>query len=165
MADPTVTGLKELSANLLGFPEKLQRKCFAKMLRAGGRVIRDMARNLVPVISGRLRRSIRVLVIRNRRTGWMTARIAAGRSVKKDDPYWAIFVERGTKAHEERPHGAKSLFLAGAFASVVEHPGAAPHPFLEPALQQGAQGAVDAMAQSLREQIDALDKLPDEPVS
>lgn len=154
--DIVVSGMRELALQLDQFPEKLQRKSLDKVLRRGGNYIVQLAKNLVPAQSGKLRRSIRVTIVKNRGDGMLTARIIAGRRGKKDDPYYALFVERGTKPHEERPKNKKSLFLSGLFAEVVEHPGAQAHAFLLPALEGGAQGAVDSMQEELAAQIEQL---------
>ena len=149
-----VHGLREVALNLEGFPEKLQRKALAASLRAAGRVVRDIARSKVPVKTGKLRRSIRVTIVR--RGGVFTARIIAGRRVKKDDPFYAWMVEGGTGQHEIRPKGKKSLFLAGLFAEEVKHPGAVAKPFLGPALEAGAEAALEAMRVALAEEIEEM---------
>jgi HK97 gp10 family phage protein len=149
-----ITGMRELALSLDQFPEKVQRKALAKSLRAAGRVIRDLARSQVPVKSGKLRASIRVTVVR--RGGKLVARIIAGRRVKKDDPFYAWMVEGGTRRHEIRPKGKKSLFLAGLFAEQVEHPGAEAKPYLGPALEEGAQFALIQMQEALATEIEAM---------
>jgi HK97 gp10 family phage protein len=150
----TIGGLRELTQGLAEFPAKLQKKALASALRAGGRIVRDVARDNVPQQSRRLRKSIRVTIVR--RGGWITARIVAGRSVKKDDPFYAWMVEGGTKAHEIRPKGKKSLFLAGVNREIVHHPGAKARPYLGPALEAAAEAAMDAMRAELEAQIEGL---------
>jgi|CXWL01.1.fsa_nt_gi HK97 gp10 family phage protein len=152
-----VHGMREVALNLEGFPEKLQRKALATALRAAGRVVRDIARSKVPVKSGKLRRSIRVTIVR--KGGNFTARIIAGRRVKKDDPFYAWMVEGGTKAHEIRPKGKKSLFLAGIFAEQIQHPGADAKAFLGPALEAGAVAALEAMRERLASEIESMGSL------
>lgn len=151
----SIGGLRELTQNLTAFPVRLQKKALSAALRASGRIVRDVARNAVPVQSGRLRKSIRVTIVRAR-SGWLTARIVAGRSVKKDDPFYAWMVEGGTKAHEIRPKGKKSLFLAGVNREIVHHPGAKAHAFLGPALEAAADAALEAMRAELERQIEGL---------
>lgn len=157
MSDIVVQGLRELDLALSGFPIKLQRKALTAALRAGGRLVRDVARGKVPVKSGKLRRSLRVTIVRKQ--GKYIARVVAGRRVKKDDPYYAWFVEGGTKRHEIRPKGRKSLFLAGVFAEQINHPGAQAKPFLGPALDEAAQAAVEAMGAVLSAEIEQLGNL------
>jgi HK97 gp10 family phage protein len=157
VSEYVVSGQRELSLNLERFPEKLQRKALAAAMRAGGRVVRDIARQNVPVKSGALRRSIRVTIVR--RGGTLRARIIAGRNVKKDDAFYAWMVEGGTKRHEIRPKGKKSLFIAGLFAEQINHPGARAKPFLGPALEAGAQAAIEAMREKLAAEIEAMGNL------
>jgi HK97 gp10 family phage protein len=154
VAEEIVHGMRELAAKLLDFPEKLQRRSMSAVMRAGGRPVRDAARRLVSKRSGKLSRSIRVSV--KRRGGKFIAQIIAGRARKKDDPFYALFVEKGTKAHEIRPKNRKSLFIAGLFKEEVKHPGAKPQPFLAPALKQAADAAVQAMQEELSKQIERI---------
>ena len=157
MAGEVIQGMRELMQNLGQFPEKLQRKSMTSVMRAGGRPIVRRARGKVAKVSGKLSRSIRVTVVR--RGTKVIARIIAGRRVKKDDPYYALFVERGTQPHEIRPKGKKSLFLAGLFSEVVQHPGAKAKPYLLPALEEAAAEAVAAMQAELAAQIEKLGRL------
>jgi HK97 gp10 family phage protein len=159
MADEfVIDGMRELALALDQFPQKLQDRALDKVMRRGGRLVANIAKNLVPVKSGALRKSIRVTIVRDRSSGLVTARIIAGKRGPGDydHGYYALFVERGTQPHEERPKNKKSLFLAGVFSEVVEHPGAEAHPYLEPALEGGAQPALDAMAEELGAQIEQL---------
>jgi HK97 gp10 family phage protein len=142
-------GLPEVVRAFREFPEKMQRVLYRRAMRAGGVVIRNRARGKIHNVSGRLRKSVRVAV--KMRGTWVRAQVWAGRAIAKDDPYWALFVERGTKPHEIRPKNRKSLFIAGLMREQVKHPGAEAKPFMEPALEEGAQEAIDAIAESLRE--------------
>ncbi len=152
-----ISGMRELALNLDQFPEKLQRKALANSLRAAGRVIKSLALFNVPVKSGRLRRSIRVTIVR--KNGRITARIIAGRRVKKEDPFYAWMVEGGTQAHEIRPKGKKSLFIAGLFAEQIHHPGARAKAFLGPALEDGADSALQVMRDALAAEIESMGSL------
>ena len=53
---------------------------------------------------------------------------------------YALYVEKGTRAHEIRPTHRKALRFPAEggyrFAKVVHHPGTQPQPFLEPALER-----------------------------
>lgn len=157
MAEYAVSGIREVALALEGLPAKLQRKALASALRAAGRIVRDVARSKVPVKSGALKRSIRVSIVR--RGDKLIARVIAGRNKKKGDPFYAWMVEGGTQAHEIRPKGKKSLFLAGLFKEQVRHPGAKKKPYLGPALEAGAQAALDAMRDTLAAEIEKLGRL------
>lgn len=156
-----IQGMRELALNLEQFPEKLQRKALANSLRRAGRVIRDLARFTVPEKSGRLKRSIRVTIVR--RNGKIIARIVAGRQVKPDDPYYAWMVEGGTKPHVIRGkligYGRRRRMLrlhGGALVAEVNHPGARAWPFLEPALEDGADSALQVLRGALAEEIELM---------
>lgn len=148
MADEVVHGMRELIETLQQFPDNLQRQSMRKVMRAGGQVVVLAARQRVPVgETGRLKRSIRMRI--GRRGGNWTATVLAGRARGKDDPFYAAMVEKGTKAHEIRPAGAKSLFIAGLLREVVHHPGARPKRYLGPALEENVEQVVDAMQEEL----------------
>jgi HK97 gp10 family phage protein len=146
-------GMRELALALSTFPDKLQRSAMGKALRAGGIVIRNLARSKVARISGKLRASIRVSV--KYQFGRWRAQVIAGRNVRKDDPFYALFVHEGTEPHEINPRGKKSLFLGGLSKAVerVKHPGAKANPFLRNALNEGAQQALEEMRRVLGEEI------------
>jgi hypothetical protein len=154
MADDIVHGMADLMAGFSAFPATLQRKALTKVMRRGGRPVLLAARVKIRSRSGKLARSGRVTVVR--REDQVIARIVFGRRVKKDDPFYAWMVEGGTKPHEIRPKGAKSLFLAGIFAEVIHHPGAQKHAFAAPALEEAAAAAVSEMQDELAAQIEAL---------
>ncbi len=157
--DLQIAGMAELLQAFDQFPAKLQQNALGKVMLRGGRIIQYLAQSLVPVGSGALRKSIKVTLVRDGATGDITARVVAGAKVGKDDPFYAWMVEGGTKPHEERPKGKKSLFLAGIFSEVVEHPGAKPHPFLLPALEGGADTALEAMQEEFAAQVEQLGDL------
>lgn len=154
MAESVIHGMRELLQGFADFPKQIERKALNRIMRAGGRPIVRIARGKVSKVSGKLARQIRVTVVRDRRTGWITARIIAGRNKAKDDAFYALMVELGTKPHQIRPKNREALSIAGTLAEVVEHPGARPHPFLGPALEEGAQEAVDAMQAELTAQLE-----------
>lgn len=158
MADIVIHGMRELELNLQNFPEKLQRKALANSLRAAGRIVRDIARGKVPVKSGKLRRSIRVTI--KRTNGRVIARIIAGRRVKPNDPYYAWFVEGGTRRHTISAKLKGSLQIGGGiWLDKVEHPGAKPTPFLGPALDEGAEQALIVMRDALSAEIESMGNL------
>lgn len=153
MLEFEIKGLNEVTRNVLTFPDKLQKKAMRGAMRAGGMVIVKIARKKIKKKSGRLARSVRTMV--KYRNGRWTATVIAGRNRpgKPDDPYYALMVERGTEAHDIRPKRAKSLFLAGLMRTQVKHPGSAPAPFLGPALEEGAEQALEAIRTSLMQSI------------
>lgn len=49
--DVRITGIEEAKAALLGIPNKLRRRALLNALKAGGRIVRDAARQGAPVLS------------------------------------------------------------------------------------------------------------------
>lgn len=97
------------------------------------------AKELVPVKTGNLRRTIRIGEV----TDHSVDVVAGGTS----SVGYAMFVEFGTRPHIIRPKNAKALAWGGDrrlsgtlrsgssatnFAMVVHHPGTRPHPYLVP---------------------------------
>jgi len=162
-----IKGGKELQDLLNTLPVKIERNIMRSALRAGAGVIRDAARKNVNSDTGTLAKSIRVST-RSRR-GEVTATVKA-------DAFYAHMVEFGTLAHwisvrdEARPsrmtrRGRKthsigtlnkmahrgSLKIGGNFVGEsVEHPGATPHPFMRPALDENQAAAIRAVGEQIR---------------
>jgi hypothetical protein len=125
-ADGFADGLTRFEAEL----ESLMPQVLETALQA----IAATARELAPVgETEHLRESIQPLPI----TGSWSAGNLAG-EVEAGAPY-ALAVEEGSAAHEIRARFRRALRFPAAegfaFARSVQHPGAPPHPFLEPALR------------------------------
>lgn len=161
MTDVTVYGLKELDTALKQFSAKVEAKILRGGLRAGAKVIQKLAQEKCPVDSGNLRKTIRVST--SGRRGEMKAKISAG---GKNGVIYAGMVEFGTatfytgkgkskrRAYQIKPLTKKALAIdGGAFAS-AEHPGIKPQPFMRPALDEGAEKAVQKMAEYIRQRIE-----------
>lgn len=141
-----VKGLADLHKALQELPANIERNVLRGALRSGGQIIRDEAQRLVPVDKGDLRNSIRVSMRVRSKAGWVNANIKAG-----DKKAWyAHLLEFGTARHWIKPKNRKSLFLAGLFREVVDHPGAKPKPFMRPAFDGKARAAIQAMADYIR---------------
>jgi HK97 gp10 family phage protein len=173
MAEQNIIGGRQLYEFLQALPVKIERNILRAGLRAGAVVIRDAAREKVPVKLGALRKSIRVTVGSKR--GIVTASVKAG---NKDAFYWR-FVEYGTKAHlikvsiGEMPINYRLtakrgkltymsmttvnrniLKIGNTFVGpVVSHPGAKPSPFMRPALDEKGDAAVRAVVEKIRERL------------
>ena len=160
MTDIEVKGLSDLQKALDQLPARLEANVMRGGLRTAAKVIRDEARRLCPVGDagslpkghqpGALRDSIRVTV--SVRRGMVRASIKAG---GKNHVYYAPMVEYGTARHLIKPKNRKSLFLAGIFKELVEHPGASKKPFMRPALDAKAVEAIEAFAGYVRERLNA----------
>lgn len=158
MAETTVeiAGLSDLNALLQTLPGKLEQNILRGALRAGQRVIQKDAQGRVPVLTGDLRKSIRVSV--RARAGKVTATVKAGN--KK--AWYAHLVEFGTAAHMEKPVKDKAMNVGGNPREVVHHPGAQPKPFMRPAFDGKGMDAITAVADYIKgrlekEQAKALD--------
>jgi HK97 gp10 family phage protein len=119
-----VNGLAELRAALLELSPKLRRRALRNALAAGGRVFRDQARRLAPVLAapivrrgtlvrqpGTLRKALAVRTSKiARRAGDVgvfvnvrPAKSAARGRNSPNDPYYWRFVEFGTSRMSARP--------------------------------------------------------------
>lgn len=144
MAELHIKGLEPLQRLLDTLPAKLEQNVMRGALREGAKVLLTEATYRAPARSGALVASLRVGT--RTRGGTVTSYV-------KTDRWYARLVEYGTKPHEIKPKRAKSLFVAGWFGMVVQHPGAKPHPFMRPALDAGAQSAVIAAAEYMKKRL------------
>ena len=151
MSEINVTGLKELQAFLDTLPAKVEANIMRGALRAGAKVIESEAKANVPVKAGVLRDSIRVTGRLKGHT--VTASIKAGGKTKSGDAFYARFVEYGTAAHVINGRNRGWLSWGGLFAKSVDHPGAVPHPFLRPALDDKADAAITATAEYIKKRL------------
>lgn len=174
MADEsTILGGRKLAEFLQQLPVKLEKNIMRAALAAGARVIRDEAKENVPVKLGALRKSIKVST--NSKRGTVTAKVKAG----DKRAFYAHMVEYGTKAHlikvedEDRPINYKltqkrgvltrvsirtinrnSLRIGNSFVGpTIEHPGSEPRPYLRPALDSKSGAAISAVADKVRERL------------
>ena len=158
MTDIEVKGLSDLQKLLDELPARIEANVVRGGLRAAAKVIRDEARRLCPVgenlpkghKSGALRDSIRVSM--SSKHGAITASIKAG---GKNNVYYAHMVEYGTAHHLIKPRNRKSLFIAGLFKEVIDHPGAQKKPFMRPALDSKVDEAIRTFAEYVRNRLDA----------
>lgn len=149
-----VKGLKELEAALDALPANVERNVARGALRAGANVLRDEARRLAPVKSGLLQKFIRVVQRRGAPGRLMVNVVAGGSGAGK--PWYARFLEYGTAPHRIEAKKGGALFIGGHFVKGLDHPGAAPHPFMRPALDTKAKDAVEAFRKYVAERLDKL---------
>lgn len=152
-----IKGAAELQRLLGELPANIEKNISRGALRAGAVVLQEEAMARAPVEDGRLRESIRVAA-GAKRNGVVYAQVRAG-GRKKGDAFYAHMVEYGTKPHEIKPRKFKSLFIAGVFRKIVQHPGAKARPFLRPAFDAKAGEAVDAIAAYIRARLAKLGKV------
>jgi HK97 gp10 family phage protein len=167
----TIKGGAELQRFLDQLPAKLEANVMRSALRQGAKLIADEAKAQAPVAppnsenkrlyggyEGALRDSIRVST--GLKKGKVTASVKAGGKKRKSkrgaDVFYAHMVEFGTAAHSIKPTkkgGKKFLSFGGIFARSVEHPGAAPRPFMRPALDGKAGAAIVAVGAQIKKRL------------
>lgn len=132
----TLHGADDLRARL-----KALKKAFRPIGRKWGRAAINAGRPMVPVDTGRLRRSMRILSASEKR-----ARVGAH--------YTAYFVDKGPKAHLIAPKRAKRLVFEKQgrtiFARKVHHRGYRGRPFRKRMAEEGLRNT--PMAQELIKQ-------------
>ncbi|MEO7494717.1 MAG: HK97-gp10 family putative phage morphogenesis protein [Massilia sp.] len=149
MADETISGGRELAAFLSALPAKIERNILRSALRAGGNEFKKEVQSKVPVVSGALRRSVRVST--KSKGGTVSATMKIG---GKQAPH-AHLVEFGTKPHKIAPKGAGGLLIGGNVVGAVNHPGARPHPVVRPAFDGKAADSIAAVASQIRKRLTA----------
>jgi HK97 gp10 family phage protein len=136
MADTLhLKGFDEIAKFFADLPEKMAANVLRGSMRAAAKPVLDEARNSVAKRSGALSKSLR---ISTRRRGQIVS------ATLKTDIFYSRFIEFGAAAHEIKPTNKKSLFFAGLFREVVQHPGIKPKPFMRPAMDRKASAALIA---------------------
>ncbi len=152
-----VSGSKEVEAELLAYPAKVEVRVVRRSLPVGGRIVRDAMRVEAPAKSGRLRKTIRVKTTLKK--GRVTSRVTVGD--RKVGVFYAHMVLGGTKAHVIRVRdGTKSLRIGGVTANFVmrksvQHPGAKANNFTDRA-KASIPRATDAIFSEARRLTDKL---------
>ncbi len=177
MADErTVLGLAELAKFLSSLAPKLEKSIMRGAMRAGGVVIMRSAESKVHSITGGLVRGFTVGT--SARRGVVKARVRV--KGPKNKPNLPIWVEYGTRPHlisvsdqDRRVSDGgggttlvsmttinrwerikRALMIGNRFVGpVVKHPGARPHPFLRPSLDQAAGAAVVAAGEYIKKRL------------
>lgn len=142
-----VKGFNELQKFLDQLPAKMEANIMRGAMRAGANVILQQARANVPAKTGLLRAGLKVST--SRRRGVVKATVRAGGK----HAYIGKFVEYGNAAHFIKPKNAKSLFIAGIMRNGANHPGAAPKPFLRPALDTQSGAALVAVGEAIKKRL------------
>lgn len=157
----TIKGLKELDDLLKQLPAEIEANLMRAAMRSGLKEIGGIAKQMLEaeghVQSGDLQRSVRVTFDKKQESkyGWMRGKLVAGN--KK--AWYAHILEfgsggyytgKGSKSKRApyliKANKKKSLFFAGSAIESVVHPGVKPSPFMRPALDSGAQRAINAVA-------------------
>jgi len=140
----TSQGFEEIDRRFRRLGHRKATSIMKRSLRAGGKLIVKSAKSKINRRSGTLARSIGQ-VTRKGKLGQVRVTIAArkGKS-KRNDGWYAHFVEFGTE-----PHGiSRRDDLSSGRPSVRMHPGARATPFMRPALDETENDALRAIEQT-----------------
>lgn len=145
-----VKGMAALQLVLDQLPVKIERNVMRGGLRAGAKVMLNLARGTTAFVdrSGDLRDSLRITT--SARGGQVQASVIVGPSKSNRRPWYGHIIEGGARPHEIK---AKPGGLLAIGVSRVHHPGIAPHPFMVPAFDAGHAGAVRATADYVRNRL------------
>lgn len=160
----TIKGLKELDDLLKQLPAEIEANLMRSAMRSGLKEIGGIAKQMLAaeghVQSGELQRSIRVTFDKKQESkyGWMRGRLLAGNK----RAWYAHILEfgsgkyytgKGVKSKRAqyviKAKNKRALFFAGSAIESVVHPGVKPAPYMRPALDSGAQRAINAVAEYL----------------
>lgn len=139
-AEIKITGLKELQAKLAELPSRVSKKIAREGLTKGARIVRDRAKELVPVDDGDLRKSIKVRgLMRAKQMGFLKATKGIDQGV---------------------PPVGKEVAATAPHAHLIEkgRKGAAAQPFLSAALEQTRDAVVAAIADSVSASLKEIGK-------
>lgn len=179
MADTTlnVKGLSELIKFMDEFPAKLQRNVMRGAMRAAAVEVKGTVVANAPEgppstegaskygqrqgdLKSTIRVSVRII------GGKVVAKVVAGGTAKSGAPTLneAVWNEFGTRPHTIAAVSG-ALKIGDRFVGSVEHPGAAPHPFMRPALDAKAADAVVAAGNYVKNRLATKNGLDTSDVS
>lgn len=147
----SIKGLKELDAMLKQLPANIERNVLRGGLRAGIKVFKDSAVELLPADYTALIKSLKIKT--SGRNGIAMAKLIAGNK----DAYYAHWLEYGTASYYTgtgrtvgapyaiRPRRSKVLADNGKYSAMVIHPGIKPLFFMRRSFDQHYEQAISAM--------------------
>jgi len=148
MSEIHVKGLADLQRFLDQLTPKIEKNILRGALRAGAKVVLPDAQRRIHNVSGELAKGLKI----GTRTKGNT--VYSSVKVKGRHAFVGYFLEfTGAAPHLIKPRKAKSLFIAGLFGQVVDHPGFKPRPFMRPALDAQAQNAVVAVGNYIKDRL------------
>ncbi len=118
------------------------KQALEQSINYGARLVQSKAKELVPVKTGKLRKSI---AIRD---------ISKGKGIGPDTDYDA-YIEFGTLPHTIYPKNARVLHWVDSsgkdrFATKVRHPGTSAQPYMRPALDTSARKIIMFLQKQVR---------------
>jgi len=141
MATNTVKleGADQLRKKLLDLDKKVARKISSQALRAGAKIVLERARQLVPVKSGTLKRSLKVRAGK-RKGGRISFVVQTKAGDYRGETFYGSFLEFGHKVGKRR----RVKGLTDTREAVP------PKPFLRPAFDQTKDAALAAITTTLQ---------------
>lgn len=147
-----LTGARELDLALRNLDRKIARKLVRQALRAGAKIIRDEAQQNAPVLSGQLKKSIKVRAAKSRRRGVIRLQVQTADGDYAGDEFYASFIEYGFMKQETRRLEDGSLIsLKRGSGTPTYFP---PRPFMRPAFESKKHEAARLVETTLRESIE-----------
>lgn len=147
-------GGTEFDTMLKDLGPRVAKRVALKALRAGARIVREDAKQRVPVLTGELKRSIKTKSRKARVTNERTVSVGVA---GKEGPL-AHLVEFGSAPHTIEAKPGKVLAdpkTGKVFGRKVSHPGTPPKPYLRPAADTKAGEALAELGRVLGEGIAA----------
>lgn len=147
-----VKGLAELQQLMDQLPAKIEANVMRGALRAGMKPVKGEAQHQLAshgsVETGALADGLKIST--SNRRGVVTSHLR----VTGKHAFVANWLEfTGAHPHEIKPKARKSLFIAGLFGEVVQHPGFHKKPFLRPALDAKAGEAVVITGEYIKQRL------------
>ena len=116
----TLDGMKDVIDKLNALPLRLKKNALRKGVRAGSNIIRDAARQNVPVDSGLTKRNIVTIVTSNKDEVISKVGVRGGGRNKGNNPYWWRFVELGYFSKQMGRYVKANPFMRNAQSNNVD---------------------------------------------
>lgn len=98
-----IRGAEELAAALQELGKAMEKKILRSAMRQAATIILEDAKRRAPVLTGQLRKSLRIRAIKRTRKGQVGVVISTSKGFFKGDDFYGGFHEFGTKKMPARP--------------------------------------------------------------
>ncbi len=147
-----IEGLKELNKELKKLDAQMEKRIAKQAVRAGATVIAKEIRRRAPRKTGRLKKSIGMMVPKSARN---QIRIDIGiRDRGKETPFYAHMIEFGTSGYSVPKARKKDALLADGktvYGRKADIPPRPARPFFRPAFDEKARDAFEAIKQKINQ--------------
>lgn len=141
----TLQGGKELERKLKTLPTRIRNKVVRTALRSGAKLVQAETKQLAPVATGLLRKSLKVRAMK-RKKGRIGINVQMGAGDYKGETFYGAFVEYGHKVGKRPGKLDKAADSRGSVAG--KH-------FMDEAFENKAQDAADLIESQLKAGIEA----------